>query len=291
MLRGAARQIDAERARLAEIDRQLLHSGSGESAQVERSRLEQERRVLRPHWLLWGLPEPPEASPPPKAEELAERGRPQVLAALTSGVAYLVQRRVGQGRLLFASGGFSTHWSSIALTNTMLVYDRIFRRLLRQTFPQRNMTTDGQFLLPITPAERAGRIVFSGDGRAAPLAVDALGPDRYGVTVRNVVHRGNYRILGLGNHDPGHAGRETKLWDVPLAVNGPADESRLAGLRPAAAPAGAGVLAAQQNLQSGTLGGVAGQDTWRWLMATALGCLLVELAILALSHLKKAAAA
>jgi hypothetical protein len=310
MLRGAARQIDAERSRLAEIDRQLLQPGGGEGEKgvrsnlpvgpegashkldltpFSRSGLEQERRAIRPNWLFWGLPEPPESSPPAKAEELAERGRPQVLAALSNGMAYLVQRRIGQGRVLLVSGGFSTNWSSIALTNTMLVFDRIFRDMLRQTFPQRNMTTDGQFLLPITAAERAGRMELAGAGRAAPLAVDALGPDRYGVTVRNVLHRGGYRIVGLGNQDPAHAGRETKLWEVPLAVNGPADESRLVGPR-RAGPPGTNVLATQQNLEGATLGGVAGQDTWRWLMATVLGCLLVELLVLALPHLKKAAA-
>jgi len=143
--------------------------------------------------------------------------------------------------------------------------------------------------LPITAAERAGRMELAGAGRAAPLAVDALGPDRYGVTVRNVLHRGGYRIVGLGNQDPAHAGRETKLWEVPLAVNGPADESRLVGPR-RAGPPGTNVLATQQNLEGATLGGVAGQDTWRWLMATVLGCLLVELLVLALPHLKKAAA-
>ena len=295
MLRSEARRIDAERSRLAEIDRRLSQGGSrGESGQVERSRLEQERREIHPNWLFWGTPEPTEAAPPAKAEDLAERGRPQVLAALTNGTAYLVQRRIGQGRVLLVSGGFSTNWSSIALTNTMLVFDRIFRRMLRQTFPQRNMTTDGQFLLPITAAERTGRIVLEGAGRAAPLAVDALGPDRYGVTVRSVLHRGSYRIVGLGNQDPAHAGRETKIWEVPLAVNGPADESRLVGQQRAdraAGPAGTNVLATRQNLQGATLGGVAGQDAWRWLMATALGCLLVELLVLALPHLKKAAAA
>jgi hypothetical protein len=292
MLRSAARQIDVERARLAEIDRRLQQSGGhGESGQVERSALEQERRAIRPNWLFWGVPTAPEASPPAKAEDLAERGRPQVLAALGNGAAYLVQRQMGQGRVLLVSGGFSTNWSSIALTNTMLVFDRIFRRMLRQTFPQRNITTDGQFLLPITAAERAGRMVFVGAGQTVPLAVDALGPDRYGVTVRSVLHRGGYHIVGLGNQDPAHAGRETKLWEVPLAVNGPADESRLAGVRGADRAAGSAASNAQPNLEGATLGGPTGQETWRWLMATALGCLLVELLILALPYLKKAAPA
>jgi hypothetical protein len=237
----------------------------------------------------------PESSPPERAEELAQRGRPRVLAALTNGVAYLVQRRVGQGRVLLVSGGFSTNWSSIALTNTMLVFDRIFRDMLRQTFPQRNMSTDGQLLLPITAAERAGRMVLVGPDRETPLAVDALGPDRYGITVRNVVHRGSYRVVGLGNHDPGHTGRETKLWEVPLAVNGPADESRLAGARRADPRPGdspeANVLATQSQAEGAALGGVAGQDAWKWLMLLALGCLLAEILLLALPHLKKGAAA
>jgi hypothetical protein len=176
----------------------------------------------------------------------------------------------------------------------MLVFDRIFRDMLRQTFPQRNLSTDGQLLLPITAAERAGRIVLLGDGRETPLAVDALGPDRYGITVRNVVHRGSYRVVGLGNHDPGHTGRETKLWEVPLAVNGPADESRLVGTqrpdpRPGD-PAEANLLAMQSQAEGAMLGGVAGQDAWKWLMSLALGCLLVEILLLALPHLKKGAA-
>jgi hypothetical protein len=206
----------------------------------------------------------------------------------------LVERRVGRGRVLLMSGGFSTSWSTLALTNTMLVFDRIFRDLLRQTFPRRNMTTDEHLLLPLPAAERVNRLVLAGAGHERPLGVDALGPDRYAVTVGNVVHRGSYKIVARGAHDAAQPGAGLKLWELPLAVNGPAEESNLA-LAPHVGPHGPGgkdnVLITQKQVESGTVVGIAGQDTWKWLMAVALACLLVELAVLALPLLKREAAA
>jgi hypothetical protein len=291
-----AREITEQRRRLAEIDKQIAQlNRSGGAAQTERAGLERQRILAEPTWLLWGTPEALDPATQAPPEELAEQSRPRVLASLTNGVPLLVERRVGRGRVLLMTGGFSTSWSTLALTNTMLVFDRIFRDLLRQTFPRRNMTTDEHLLLPLSAAERVNRLVLSGAGHERPLGVDALGAERYAVTVGNVVHRGSYKIVARGAHDAAQSGPGLKLWELPLAVNGPAEESNLV-VAPRVGPRGAdarkeNVLLTQQQVESGTVVGIAGQDAWKWLMAAALACLLLELAILALPSLKREASA
>jgi len=291
MLRRVAEQIETNRTRLAEIDAELAKLGSGDTS-GRREELERGRAVLEPNWLLWRLA-PSLAEPSlPKADELAERSRPQVLAKLTDGTPAFVERRIGAGRVLWFAGGFSANWSTLALTNTMLIWDRICRDLLDSTFPRRNLDTNEAIALPIAAADRSARIVFAGvDGRSQTLSPGAVGPDRYAVSTANPAQRGHYRVAAYG---PGAGGREAKLWEVPLAVNGPADESDLAvPIDPSprktakGATSAPGQPAPEESLwvadrsEAAQAAAMAGQNLWKWLMGAALACLLAELVILA----------
>src|SRR5262249_40918224 len=84
-----------------------------------------------------------------------------------------------------------------------------------------------------------------------------------------------------------------RLWQLELAVNGPVDESELATVnesemreRLAGAPVrwvGPGEVIGMERAA------VRWQEFWKWLMAGALACLLIELAILTFSHVSTSA--
>jgi hypothetical protein len=279
LLRRATRQMERDRARLAELDVQLSKLPAGD-ASGRREQLERDRAAVEPNWLRWRMPPAVADAVPPPVEELAERQRPRVVAALTNGVPLLVERRIGAGRVLWFSSGLSTNWSTLALTNTMLLLDRICRDLLQGTFPRRNLDTNEPIALPVSAADRSARFVLNG-GEARPqvLAADAVGPDRYAVTAANPARRGHYQLTAMA---AAAGGRESQLWEVPLAVNGPAEESDLRGpaadrVKPDAAE-GLWVADRAENAQEAS---AAGQYLWRWFMLAALVCLLAEVALLA----------
>ena len=101
------------------------------------------------------------------------------------------------------------------------------------------------------------------------------------------------------------------LWEVPLAVNGPADESDLLvslepakkvanartpgpspgtgeGRKTAAEPPEESLWVADHS-ETAQAAAVAGQNLWKWLMGAALVCLLLELGIVAAPMLGKEA--
>jgi len=231
-------------------------------------------------------PSTADAAPLP-AEELAERSRPRVVAALTNGTPLLVERRIGVGRVLWFSSGLSSNWSTLALTNTMLLLDRICRDLLQATFPRRNLDTNEPISMPVSAADRSARFVLTGpEGRPQVLAADAVGADRYAVTAANPARRGHYQLAAFA---PAAGGRESPLWEVPLAVNGPAEESDLRGPEPASGKSDAaeGLWVADRS-EVAQEASAAGQNLWRWFMLAALVCLLLELGVLAAPMLGRA---
>lgn len=297
MLRRVSAQIETDRKRLAEIDAELGRLSS-DDANPRRERLLRERAAVEPAWLVW-RPEATAEPSPPAAEELAERSRPQVLAKLTDGTPLFVQRRIGRGQVLWFAGGFSSSWSTLALTNTMLLWDRIGRDLLESSFARRNLGTTQPVSLPVAAADRSARIVFAdADGRSQTLSPGAVGSDRYAVATANPARRGLYEVAAYAGAS---GGREAKLWSVPLAVNGPAEESEIvvagnaltAGLSPAARASGEEgpeeslwVADRSENAQAAS---AAGQSLWRWFMGAALVCLLLELGVLAMPMFGKEA--
>ncbi len=171
--------------------------------------------------------------------QLAERSRPRVLARFTNGLPFLIDRKVGRGQVLLVTTGVSPQWNTLPLTNTMLVFDRILRGMLQDTLPRRDMDTLGQLVLPVPAADRHAQVtLMDSNGREEPLTVDVLGPDRYGVTIANRTQRGLYHVVATHAKETGQEGQGPKLWDVLLAVNGPAQASESAvDEKPLAGPA------------------------------------------------------
>lgn len=188
--------------------------------------------------------------------------------------------------MLFVSTGVYRDWNTLTATNAVLVFDRIFRDLVQRSLPQRNLTSTGQLVLPVAPElHRARFTLTTPSGREEPLPVDALGADRYGITLKNLPQRGLYQIAAHGTKETPQAGPDAKVWQLALAVNGPVEESdlRVLGEKDLQERMGQAAYRWVADGQPITLTAaqVQGQDLWKWAMLAVLGCLLVELAIVA----------
>jgi hypothetical protein len=143
-----------------------------------------------------------------------------------------------------------------------------------------------QLTLPVAEADRNATIrVARPDGMSETLSVDALGGDLYGVAVRDVTERGIYTVTATRPDLSDREGKETKLWTVPIAVNGPSRESEPAVLDAVAFRERIGKQdnvkwigrGERINLEGAR---VSGQDFWWWLMLGVLLCLLAEFVVL-----------
>jgi hypothetical protein len=123
------------------------------------------------------------------------------------------------------------------------------------------------------------------DGDGEPVVVDALGEDKYAIVLRDLSRRGVYRIVAKQT-DTASSGdvSEKTLWDLPLAVAGPEQESHLETLAPDAPLPGLDLAHVRRLSRSEDLSvagaTVSGQNLWKWLMLAVLICLLVELAVI-----------
>lgn len=294
--RADATRIAAERSALAGIDAQqaeLSDKQARSTLSPEEQRLwdaaEQKRADTQPSWLLWG-DDLDDADRDTAPEQIAQRNQPRVLASFTNQAPFLVERKIGRGEVLFVSTGVLSPWNNLTKTNAVLIFDRIFREKLARTLPRRNYSTTDVVSLPIVPADRRAEFTLTRPGgRQESLSVDALAADEFGITLRDVTQRGIYSIAAfkpraatpLTTSTPG----DTKLWEVPLAVNGPEAESEL---RPISETALADRLAGANIRWIGygdeiSLEGaqISGHDLWFWLMLCVLLCLLAELTVLA----------
>jgi hypothetical protein len=292
MMRTAAQKIEKDQAAVADLDRRLeelaqkeVRGPLTESQRQERERLQQARADTQPQWLLWTADQRSEKSSRGPVE-LAEKTRPRVLGSYTNRIPFLIQREIGRGQVLFVSTGVYRDWNTLTTTNAVLVFDRIFRDLVQRSLPQRNLTSTGQIVLPVAPElHRARFTLTTPSGREEPLPVDALGADRYGITLKNLPQRGLYQIAAHGTKQTPQAGPDAKVWQVALAVNGPVEESdlRVLGEKDLQERMGQAAYRWVADGQPITLTAaqVQGQDLWKWAMLAVLGCLLVELAIVA----------
>jgi hypothetical protein len=254
---------------------------------------------ILPDWLLWRLEaEAPELNP----AEQAARSEPRIHARFTNGLPFLVERRVGQGRVMFISSGLfsgpaGSGWNTLPRTDAIVLVDRIVRRMIEGTLPSRNFEPLDAIELGIPVEQRRLRHTLGRPrGGEEPLPVETLGNGRYGVVVRQAVDRGAYVISTRAPESaqfeaPQGQVIQAKLGQTILAVNGPAEESDLALLDEA--QFNKLLASAEGNLSSKVrwvpAGGLiqlegaqtSGQDFWwRVLLLGALAMLLTEMGVL-----------
>jgi len=292
MATEVAEATKRQRADLADIDQRLaeLHEREARgdltpAERTERANLQAQRSRREPGWLLW---EPPQTEDLNElsVEEIVRRTKPQVLARYTNGLPFLVQREIGRGQVLLMTTGVTAGWNTLRTTDAMLLFDRIFRAMLKRTIPSRNLATHEDLVLPVSAGQRSAEFTLTTpDGYQETLSVEAVGPDRFGVPVRRRGQRGIYRVTLSRTENGLQDGLETKLWEVPLAVNGPAEESELLSHDAIAERRRRGQAESTGISEAATIGfqhaSLYGTDLWKWVMAAVLACLLVELFVLA----------
>ncbi|MSR58261.1 MAG: VWA domain-containing protein [Planctomycetaceae bacterium] len=240
----------------------------------------------KPDWLRWRKSETRVSSATDEAT-LALREAPRVLAGFSNQIPFLVERRIGDGNVLFASSGVSSNWNNLPRTNAILIFDRLLRRMIGRTLPRRNFDTFEQFELPVASADRRAQIRLErSSGPAESLLVDALGPDQYGVTLRNLNRRGLYQVVAERTvGETTTASEKQRLWQIPFAVNGPARESELATIDETVLRQGSGPTAVHWGSAGDPIrlegADVRGQNLWRALLWGTMIALLAETACLA----------
>jgi hypothetical protein len=102
--------------------------------------------------------------------------------------------------------------------------------------------------------------------------------------VNNLSQRGIYRVAAFRAEASGAAGAESKVWEIPLAADGPERESELQSLdRDTLAERAGGnryrwVARGEPIQLDGSQ--VRGQNLWKTLMGGVLACVLLELVVL-----------
>jgi len=301
MVDAVAKEIAERRENLAKIDRELAELQEKQQQrkdkltpeeQVRQTDLRTQRLRLKASWLGWSPPEPSDEDKRP-VEEVAAGMKPTVLARYTNGLPFMVERRLGRGRVLLVSTGVYSSWNTLSLTNTMLIYDRILRGMLQETLPERNLSSQRRLVFPILPAEQRASFTLAGpEGAERPLGVDAIGGDRWGLRLGELTERGHYFITAIRpkdfrqQQDSPQQSLQPKLWVAPLAVNGPSEESRLYSAEEARQRQDRGQADSLQAAQAFSLEGPQQtrlRDTglWRWFLLAVFVCLLLEMTILA----------
>lgn len=287
LLEKEAVRIEAERQFLAEAEKrrrqwtEMEKAGTfGPRERAERARDERRLREIEPAWLLWSSGQIAAA---PK--ELALRTQPTVLAAFDRKIPFLVERRVGDGRVLFFASGLRPDWNTLTSGVAILMFDRICRRLLEATLPRRTFETGETAELPARPDARLRYALARPDGSEEPLAVEALGPASYGVRVRDAFQSGAYRVTARRAAPDAAAGAGEKTRQTPLAFNGPPGESDLRpldaeGLRERMGDANYRWVAADETI--GLEGArVRGRSLWKRMIQGVFAALLLEMVVLA----------
>lgn len=305
----------AERARLTEKFELLAAVATSKAAaEAKRDQISEEdrRRIqtdearvkeLRPEWLAWNS----EAAADETSTDAKERARqveqrltaetPRVMARFTSeaGPAFLTEKRIGRGRVVFCATGLQSSWNTLPQSNAVFVFDRLIRGMIRATLPERNLESRERLVLPVPISDRDIRVTLTRPGKETePEVLDAgfIGAERRGVTLNGLDQRGVYRVTATRADTVAPLGEpkdsltaEKPLWDVSFAVNGQADESELAPFTRdnfEELTADSPLRWVGEN-ESITLAGEAfyGQSTWWWLALCVLGVLLLEMSILA----------
>lgn len=283
VVEAAAGYFGNQRKALAEIDGQLaaLQTASASGSQRKIADLQEEREKIQPSWLTWKKADVQGEAEQMPVDELAQRARPQVLARYNNELPMLVRRQWGRGQVLLLTTSLSPEWTTLHdLPQSAWLLDHITRCVLSETLPSGNVNSEKGLVLPVALGERGARFTLvDPEGKAQALSVDALGGDRYGIGLDNLAQRGIYRVKAERSEAHGDG---ALLWEIPLAVNGPAEESQLVPAQKGQAGAKSFVDVSAQAYSVAPME-LEGIDLWKWLIGLLLVLLLVEFLLAARS--------
>jgi hypothetical protein len=287
-------------------DRDTKTASGALTEENRKQQVEDETRLkeLRPQWLTWAS-----ASSAASLENdipaddvarqsriglLIEQQMPRVLAKFSEekGAAFLVERIIGRGTVIFCASGLSSSWNTMLTTNATVVFDRILRSMIQATLPRRNYGVQERLTLPLLTEDHDLTVALTrpGDAPAEPLDIGYIGTEQRGVTVSGMYQRGAYRVSAYRGQpasvDPSQPTvSEKPVWEIPLVVNGDAEESHLLPLsrekfEERASGTNLGWVGVGEDI---SLAGPtkSWENTWWYLVFFVFACLLVEMGILA----------
>ncbi len=219
-------------------------------------------RQIAPQWLLWQSERENDRHSQP-IEQIVQESLPRVLARYdikgdvefvgerAGQIPFLIERRIGLGKvLLFTSGTYSS-WNTLAGKNSNIsLFDRILRRLIEDTMPPRNFETDETIVMPVEPDRRLRYTLTRPSGDDEALTLSALGAEAYGLAVPQAFQSGPYRITAKGPSGEGlPSGASVSPWcglrsmarrRNPISRCWTARDWKSGSVRPAKAAGGAG---------------------------------------------------
>lgn len=277
---------------LDERDRMQAAATTASSSQT----LAETARRWEPTWWQWRAPFPL-WDRRRTAEELARLSQPRVWASFANpSLPWMVERRVGAGRVVLLTSGVSSDWNLLRTSSAMYAFHRLFFQLMEETLPRRNFNAGERIVVPLAPRNDVRQVLHRPNGARETLVLEALGPNVSGVAIRQPLLSGTYALVAEptaveANPAPSPPTREA----TPLCVHAAAAESDLRLLTPwdmqqKAAGADVRVLAVDEPLH--LEGGVRrGQNLWKWFAAAMLGGLLLEMVVVAWPMQRQEAAA
>ena len=126
----------------------------GETEQAQQAADLRRLRELNPRWWLWRDPAASAEQTRP-VEDVARDSLPAVLASWEQNqLPFLVERRIGRGRVVFVATGVHTGWNA-GLTDSaaIVMFDRMLRGMLRSTLTPRNYDVGPTIVLPVDRSE------------------------------------------------------------------------------------------------------------------------------------------
>ncbi len=291
--------------RKTELEAMQKQGTFGNEQEAEQSQDEARVRRLAPKWLLWQQERIDERFSK-SVEVLAKTSLPEILARYDvkgrgrdegeGALPFLIQRRMGQGKvLLFTSGTYSS-WNTLAGKNSNIsLFDRILRQLIEDTMPPRTFEAGEAIVMPVEPDRSLRYTLTKPTGDEESLTVSALGADVYGLSMPVTFRSGPYQITASNPNTEETLLSGAKHPVLKFAVNGPTEESDLtlldrSGLEERlGSPGESGIWRWIDPGESISLEGaeIRGRDYWKTIVLIILAGLVLEMLVLAWPAVKQ----
>ncbi|WP_425614010.1 BatA domain-containing protein [Anatilimnocola sp. NA78] len=278
-----------------------INSTDQEQQQQDEAKLAE----LQPKWLTWAatgaqlaaddsaatIPTDPDLRAQ-LLEKLLQQQAPRILARFDNSAQtpFLVVSKRGQGEVLFVGTGLLSSWNTLPKTNAILMFDRLLRNMTRSTLAKRNYQPLEQLTLPVPSNEHDLAVTLTRPRQLDPESLDIgfISGDLRGITLYGLYQRGVYRVAGY-RRDPNVEGaqptEEKPAWELPIVVNGEADESELLPLsreKFEELTAGSSLRWVEPGEDISLAGAaIRGQTSWWYLALAVLLLLLAEMVVLA----------
>jgi Aerotolerance regulator N-terminal/von Willebrand factor type A domain len=243
-------------------------------------------------WWEWSRSTPERPAIDAKAGETQQQRMPLVLARFgLDELPYLVERRMGAGRVLLFTSGISSNWNLLRSSPGIAMLHRICGRLLEETYDQRNFAAGDAIRFPIEKPRGTNLTLVSPTGERSPVNVEAIAQGAFGIDLRQPGVAGLYQVMkdSSGGASADQATRDSAISGglpvLAFALQGDASESNLQQVpvsKVVSAVSGlpVAVLSADEEIRL-TGGGKQGARLWQGVLATMLGVLFCEGLVLA----------